>query len=442
MYDLQTCFLAIHSVAFEASVSPLQFIELKEGRFHPIDKEQAWKTSYVAQFILIHQRFLKIHSGFAILPPLAVLAIGCAAIDACFFRDRKMILSSFLYASIFHLIALVAARVLRRASHISEIINTPHDLIENLRDQKNECKRIEALENLRSSSLFDDLPEDAFLKVLFFVTDHHDLKAFSLTCRLATKICFHVKLQTFLYLEKLPKLFSETLRKNLDEKILNQMRFIRSTSLLKKGATNIAVSDRDNINYPPGVGSLWGNPYPKFLPEIESECSSSAPFITINPDWLDDDQFFCTITPVKTPALIFTYHSNYEYKEPSCLGSNRFYHKNRHVLILTQISPYLKNEWWIILQAWNGPIQCFEIAATKHKNREAIGYPQRLLLNRCIRVVLNEEGHVVDQCKAVWNWFTKFLAGQEVGFFDFSEENFKPINDGNRYFLQFRKAQN
>jgi len=447
-HDLQTlCALPYHMLL---SPRPIQFIQWKDGKLHPLDHDEAWKVSSVARFILISSknisRFGHLNWGLKFYSLIAIWV----AVSALIKRDKVFVPVFATTAILAHLIFSVFIAVWRERSLREDITTCPNTLVEDLDEHKTPISAPAATEVLSApittlslevedldvsteapSKSLITLPPDVVKEILRRLTA---LQPFGLTCKWATIICHEAEFKPRLHLPRLPG----ALLQNLQQPLLDQMKFMRCTSRLLRDAKNEPVSGTEG--FPPGkiflntflseeTISLW-------LPVIKSKYSL-APFITVNSDWLGEHHFFYTVTPVKTLAMVFTYDSNYKLSGSSSLYCN----KNRHVLILTQISPFHKNEWWLIFQAWSGSTEEFRDANIHALNGYQVTFQRSLLSNRAIRILFDDEGQVVPECKAVWNWLTKFLNEKEVGFFD-DQENFYPNEAApqQRYFMQFKKV--
>ncbi|HEX4839413.1 MAG TPA: hypothetical protein VFU89_03105, partial [Rhabdochlamydiaceae bacterium] len=401
-HDLQTlCALPYHMLL---SPRPIQFIQWKDGKLHPLDHDEAWKVSSVARFILISSknisRFGHLNWGLKFYSLVAIWV----AVSALIKRDRVFVTAFATTAILAHLIFSVFIAVWHERSMLKDIATCPNTLIEDLDERK---ERTYALVSVEAPfKLFNTLP----LEIVTIILGHlPTLHTFSSTCKWAAKICYEEEI-------KLPRLPSALLQ-SLKQRLLHQMKFMRCTSRLLRDAKPVS----ETAEHPPGKAFLCiyfhKDMIPLWPPVIKSEYSL-APFITVNSDWLGKHHFFYTVTPVKTLALIFTYHSDYKLSGSSSLYCN----KDRHVLILTQISPFHKNEWWLVFQAWSGSTQEYRDAHIQHAQ---ITFQRNLLNNRAIRILFENEGQVVPECKAVWDWFTRFLNEQEVGFFN-DQESFCP----------------
>jgi len=428
--DLQTlCALPYYALLPSRHI---QFIQWKNGKLHPLDHDEAWKVSSIARLILLSTKnILPFDLNFWL--KFGCLVVIWAAVPALIKRDKGFVAAFALTAALVHMLFSLFAALLRRNSTLQDVATCPNTLVEDLDERKKasldsasketlsapittlslEIEDIDEHKTETLSASITTLPLELVTKILHLLTA---LQPFGLTCKWAAKICYQAEFKPRLHLPRLPN----ALLQSLEQPLLDQMKFMRCTSQLLRGAKNEPVSSTET--YTPGKAflgiSFFENQIPLWLPAIWSE-NRLAPYITVNSDWLGKHHFFYTVTPVKTLALIFTYDSNYKLS-----GSPSFYcNKDRHVLILTQVSPFHKNEWWLVFQAWSGSEQEYS-DAHPHRGNPAT-FKRNLLNNRSIRILFDNKGQVTPECKAVWNWFKRFLNEEEVGFFD-DQENFFP----------------
>ena len=424
--DLQT-FCALPFYALLPS-RHIKFIQWKNGKLHPLDHDEAWKVSSVARLILIVSKNISPFYNLNFWVKFGCLAVIWAAVPALIKRDKGFVAAFALIAAFVHMFFSLFAALLRRNSMLHDITTCPSTLVEDL-DERKKLPYDAPASMQAPPKPFNTMPLEIMEEILHRLTA---LQPFGLTCTWAAKICHAAKFKPRLHLPRLPN----ALLQSLEQSLLDQMKFMRCTALLLRDAKNDPVSGAEKS--PSGkifLGTYFDvTKIPLWLPAIISEYSL-APFITVNPDWLGKHHFFYTVTPVKTLALVFTYDSNYKLLDSSSLYCN----KNRHVLILTQISPFHKNEWWLIFQAWSGSEQEYSDAYPSRGNPAT--FRRNLLNNRAIRILFKDEGQVVPECEAVWDWFTRFLNEQKVGFFD-DQENFHPDETApqKKYFMQLKKV--
>jgi hypothetical protein len=327
----------------------------------------------------------------------------------------------------------------RTKAQAREIANTPNDLIKAPLDRKPTCMEISDKAHFAASGLFQMLPTELNVKILSLVAETHDLRPFSRTCQWATQF-YHQQpeLKQVLHLEGMPPLLLQSMRKKLGSQIFDTIKFMQCTSELLAKAKN----NQNQFPIAPHEGKeklkkeeealtntseivAKGDYFPNCLPTIQSVLAPSTFFITVNPDWLGNHKFLRTTTAAGTPAFIFVYTSNYRFPGSSYL----FYQKDHPILILTQPSPYRPNEWGIVLQSWARETDCIAMTLIR----------DYLNSNHYLRVDFDQAGSVIPQCQAVWDWFMRFLEGQEVGFF-YKKETFYPEDPQQRYFIQFKKV--
>ncbi|HEX4840433.1 MAG TPA: hypothetical protein VFU89_08340 [Rhabdochlamydiaceae bacterium] len=447
--DLQTL-CALPYYALQPS-RHIQFIQWKDGKLHPLDHDEAWKVSSVARFILTSSKNISSFYNLNFWVKFACLVVIWAAVPALIKRDKGFVAAFALAATLAHLFFSMVVAVFRQSSMLHDIVTCPNTLVQDLDERKKLPSAPTATEALSApimplevedldkflsapaatevlSAPITTLPSDIVKEILRRLTA---LQPFGSTCKWAAIICHGAEFKPRLHLPRLPR----ALLQSLKEPLLEQMKFMRCTSRLLRDAMNEPVSGMEE--YPPGKAFLCiyfhKETIPLWLPAIELEYPL-APFITVNSDWLGKHHFFYTVTPVKTLALIFTYDSNYKLSDSSSLYCN----KDRHVLTLTQISPFHKNEWWLVFQAWSGSSQEYSHA---YLSGNPATFKRNLLNNRAIRILFNDEGQVVPECEAVWDWFTRFLNKQEVGFFN-DQESFCPneATPQQRYYMQLQKV--
>jgi hypothetical protein len=410
----------------------IQFIQWKNGKLHPLDHDEAWKISFVARLILLISKNITPFYHLNFWLKFGSLVVIWAGMGGLIKNDKIFITTFATAASLCHLLCSFFFRALHENSMLHDIATCPSSLIENLDDRKKETSTLAKSFSDDHPTLFNRLPEELMMKILRFLADHESLQPFGLTCKWISRFCYQSKLTPLLHLPRIPK----SLLKSLKQTLLGQLKFMQCTSRCLRDATDAPVSGTEN--FPPGKAHLGTyfriDQIPVWLPAIKSEYPL-APFITVNSDWLGKHHFFYTVTPVNTLALIFTYASNYELSGRSSL----YCHKNRHVLILTQVSPFQKNEWWLVFEAWSASTQEYSDAHIRHPND--VTFQRTLLNNRFIRILFDDEGHVTPECQAVWDWFTRFLKEQQVGFFD-HQENFFPDSAAptQKYFMQLKKV--
>jgi hypothetical protein len=390
---------------------------------------------YTARLILISNKNISPFSPLNFWVKFASLVLIWAGMAALIKREKEFVAAFSLAASLSHVVfCSMFTAIFREKSRLHDIATCPSTLVESLDDRKETSSSIAKNTTPKAPSApFNTLPIETVMEILRRLADPQMLRTFSLTCKWAIKICHQTEFKPLLHLPRIPSALFQSLKQPL----LDQLKFMRCTSRLLRDAQDVPVTGAEE--FPPGKAFLGiyfrENRIPPCFPAIKSEYPL-APFITVNSDWLGKHHFFYTATPMKTLALIFTYQSNYELAGRPSL----YCHKNCHVLILTQVSPFHKNEWWLVFQAWSGSIEEYGDANRIRLTNQAT-FQRKLLTNCCIRILFDEEGQVIPECQAVWNWFTRFLEGQEVGFFD-DQESFYPDTAApqQRYFMQLKEV--
>jgi hypothetical protein len=164
------------------------------------------------------------------------------------------------------------------------------------------------------------------------------------------------------------------------------------------------TSSYENTRFAPGITNYWSGllgDYPKQWPIIFTPHHSSvqfAPFISADAKILENYKISYMLTSLNTPAFFFVY---------KCSLDNKV-----RVLILTKIPP-LVNEWFLFEPPWDDHFQAVN-AFDALQNGQPLTFERLALLPKATKIAFDEDGNVTPQCKQVWEWVSKFLAGEQV----------------------------
>jgi len=178
-HDLQTlCALPYHILL---SSRPIQFIQWKDGKLHPLDHDEAWKVSSVARFILISSknisRFGHLNWGLKFYSLVAIWV----AVSTLIKRDKVFVTVFATTAILAHLIFSVFIAVWRERSMLQDIATCPNTLVEDLDERKKLLSALAATETLSVpitalSLEVKDLDENENLHIVCYVFEKGDLQ--------------------------------------------------------------------------------------------------------------------------------------------------------------------------------------------------------------------------------------------------------------------------
>ncbi len=446
-YDVNSCLM----------LSPRfpKFVQLNQGCLSPLSNEEARKVSYVARFLLakhsLSNPFIGSWALGSYAEPIIFFLHGlpfCGLFRgiATFFCDKVTARVWGGAGFVLGLIYSISISAIRSINTPREIASTPNNLIEGPDDRKPIRKEIAANPDITAPGVFSTLPTELHVRIFSYLgAENEGMHVFSLSCKWATKICWHADLRHLHHLERvakaLPKTLFRLMRNGLKEDYFGNMSRMRCMDNMEREAQDVPPSSDYDSKFPPGsicyLRMFLKNHVPAHLPVINSDLSTCAPFITINPDWLGNQKSFQTLTPAKTQAFIFVYKSNYTLPE----SSSCFFNKDHHIVILTQPSPLNANEWWLVQQCWSGSTEAY-MKAYSNLGANPPNFKDSVLTHKYTRIVFDETGEALPECQGALTWFSKFLAGQEVGFLWGQGLEIRPSDPVTNkvYTLQFTKT--
>ncbi len=414
-YDAVSCLLS-------PMIKRPQFFQWEEGHLFIISREEACKTSFVARLILAQQGLEIRHRLISWSIPLTAwllvhysMRVIYGIFRAIFYRSHPLVVT---------LAAYGAMIFFRSLSLANEIENTGYRIP--LRKQPKSLDI--ARRTITAPAPFHDLPTELLFKILKLVEGKvQDLNNFRLTCTWATNFCWRAAFE--FRLQALESLLPASLLKLMNTTLGHNAR-LNPTEIHVPHYVQRTVFSYENTRFPPGTTNYWSGllgDYPQQWPIIYTPHHSvqCAPFVLAHARFLKNYKISYMLTGLNTPAFFFVYKCSLDDKA--------------RVLILTKIPP-LVNEWFLFEPPlfdppWNDHFKAVN-AFSALQNGQPVTFERLALLPKATKIAFDEDGDVTPQCQQVWEWFAKFLAGEQVlPFYSGKPSPYDHTNDPG-YFLQ------